>query len=166
MTAPSATAEQVLDRLRAAGMTLAVAESLTGGLLIDAFVSVPGASDVLHGGLVAYATPVKHSVLGVDAALLDAEGPVHPQVAEQMARGVRAALAVDGRAADAGVATTGVAGPGDQDGRPAGTVWVAAAIGDDVIVEGARFTGDRAAVRAATVVLALDTLLRALPRTE
>jgi nicotinamide-nucleotide amidase len=160
------TADELLERLRASGRTLAVAESLTGGLLADAFVSVPGASAVLHGAVVAYATPLKHTVLGVDAALLAAEGPVHPEVATQMARGVREALRVEGRPADAGLATTGVAGPGAQDGRPAGTVWVAAAVGGEVVVAGKEFAGDRAAVRAAAVQLALDTLGRALQGTE
>jgi nicotinamide-nucleotide amidase len=104
-------AADVLALLRERGLTLAVAESLTGGALCDAFVSVPGASAVLRGAVVAYATPVKASVLGVDAALLEREGPVHPDVARAMADGVRRVLAVDGRPADVGVATTGVAGP-------------------------------------------------------
>ena len=159
-------AAAALDLLRRRGFTLAVAESLTGGALADAFVSVPGASEVLNGAVVAYATSLKHTLLGVEAILLATEGPVYPEVAAQMARGVRVALAVDGRAADAGVATTGVAGPGSQDGRPAGTVWVAAAVGDAVVVDGRRFDGDRASVRAAAVALALDALLRALADEE
>jgi nicotinamide-nucleotide amidase len=85
------TAGRVLELLRSQGRTLAVAESLTGGLLADAFVRVPGASAVLLGGVVAYATPVKHTVLGVDADLLDREGPVDPEVARQMADGSRPA---------------------------------------------------------------------------
>jgi nicotinamide-nucleotide amidase len=156
------TAEEVLRRLAADGRTLAVAESLTGGLLADAFVRVPGASAVLNGAVVAYATPLKHSLLGVDADLLDREGPVHPEVARQMADGVRRACAVDGRPADAGVATTGVAGPGPQDGRPAGTVWVGAAVGERVAARTAVLPGDRAAVRAAAVELALELLLETL----
>ncbi|RIX31219.1 CinA family protein [Amnibacterium setariae] len=160
------TAEEVLRRLAADGRTLAVAESLTGGLLADAFVRVPGASAVLNGAVVAYATPLKHSLLGVDAALLDREGPVHAEVARQMASGVRRACAVDGRPADAGVATTGVAGPGPQDGRPAGTVWVGAAVGDRVVARTAVLPGDRAAVRAAAVELALEVLLETLRAPE
>lgn len=156
------TAARILETLRADGRVLAVAESLTGGLLTDAFVQVPGASDVLLGGIVAYATDLKHEVLGVDAGLLAAEGPVHPRVAEQMADGVRRAMALHGRIADVGVATTGVAGPDPQGGRPPGTVYVGVAIGSRVLARGGRFPGDRAAVRAAAVSLALDVLAQAL----
>ena len=160
------TAARVLELLRASGRTLAVAESLTGGLLVDAFVRVPGASAVLHGGVVAYATPVKHSLLGVDAALLDAEGPVHPEVARQMADGVRRAVAVDGRPADVGLSTTGVAGPDPQGGRPPGTVFVGVAVGERILAARGDLPGDRAAVREATVELAVATLLRALEQPE
>jgi nicotinamide-nucleotide amidase len=159
-------AAEVLRLLGEEGRTLAVAESLTGGLLTDAFVSVPGASAVLLGGVVAYATPVKHTVLGVDPALLEREGPVHPDVARAMADGVRRAVAVDGRPADAGVATTGVAGPDPQGGKPPGTVWVGVAVGDRVVACGAVLPGDRAAVRAAAVALALDALLDVLRGAE
>ena len=114
---------QLIDR----HWTVAVAESLTGGLVVSALVSVPGASAAVRGGVVAYATPLKHTLLGVDAALLAAEGAVHPEVARQMAEGVRRAAAVDGIAADVGIATTGVAGPTAQDGRPVGTVHIAIA---------------------------------------
>jgi len=151
-------AADVLALLRARGRTLAVAESLTGGLLTDAFVQVPGASDVLLGGVVSYATELKHEVLGVDRALLEAEGPVHPEVARQMADGVRRALAVGGRIADVGVATTGVAGPDPQGGRRPGTVYAGVAIGSRLVAVAGGFPGDRAAVRAAAVRLALDAL--------
>lgn len=159
-------AAEVLDLLRERGRTLAVAESLTGGLLADAFVQVPGASAVLLGGVVAYATPVKHTLLGVDAGLLDREGPIHPGVAEQMADGVRGVVAVDGRAADVGVATTGVAGPEAQGGRPPGTVWVGVAVGNRRLARGAVLPGDRAAVRSGTVLLALEVLLETLRGAE
>lgn len=160
------TAAGVLQVLREEGWTLAVAESLTGGLLTDAFVRVPGASAVLLGAVVAYATPVKQTVLGVDAGLLDREGPVDPEVARQMADGVRRAVAVHGRPADVGIATTGVAGPEAQDGTAAGTVWIGIAIGDRRITRGALLPGDRTAVREQTVLLALDTLLEALRTPE
>jgi nicotinamide-nucleotide amidase len=104
------------------GQTVAVAESLTGGMLCSALVDVPGASAVVRGGVVSYATDLKHRLLGVDAGLLAANGPVDPDVAAQMAHGVRERLG-----ADWGVATTGVAGPDPQDGIPAGTVYVAVA---------------------------------------
>jgi nicotinamide-nucleotide amidase len=152
------TAAEVLALLRERGRTLAVAESLTGGLLTDAFVQVPGASAVLLGGVVSYATELKQEVLGVDAELLASEGPVHPEVARQMADGVRRALAVRGRIADVGVSTTGVAGPEPQGGRRPGTVYVGVAIGSRLAAVSATFPGDRAAVRAAAVGLALDVL--------
>ncbi|MGA1826747.1 MAG: nicotinamide-nucleotide amidohydrolase family protein, partial [Microbacterium sp.] len=78
-----------MGRLIARGWSVAVAESLTGGLVVSSLVSVPGASAAVRGGIVAYATPLKHTLLGVDAALLAAEGAVHPDVARQMAAGVR-----------------------------------------------------------------------------
>lgn len=93
---PNAAAAAALEELRRRGLTLAVAESLTGGALSAALVSVPGASAVLRGAVVAYATPVKASLLGVDPGLLAAHGPVDPEVARQMARGVRP-LRVAGR---------------------------------------------------------------------
>jgi nicotinamide-nucleotide amidase len=157
-------AAEVLAALERRGWTLAVAESLTGGLLTDAFVQVPGASAVLRGGVVAYATPLKAAVLGVDPVLLDAEGPVHPEVAKQMATGVRRALAIDGTDASVGVSTTGVAGPEGQGGRAPGTVFVGVSTGDRLIAVQGAFPGDRAAVRAAAVELALRTLLEALPQ--
>jgi nicotinamide-nucleotide amidase len=155
-------AAEVLDLLRADGRTLAVAESLTGGLLADAFVRVPGASAVLLGAVVAYATPLKHSLLGVDDELLARQGPVDPEVARQMADGVRRAVAVDGRPADVGVATTGVAGPEGQGGHEPGTVWVGVAVEDRSVAKGAVLAGDRAAVRAGAVELAVAALLEAL----
>jgi nicotinamide-nucleotide amidase len=146
----SAAATLIAD-LSSRGLTLAVAESLTGGLLTAELVSVPGASAVLSGGVVAYNTAIKHSVLGVDAELLEAEGPVHPLVAEQMALGVRDALAVDGRPADIGLSTTGVAGPGPQDGTPAGTVYLGFAVGDTATSVRLQLGGDREHIRSAVV---------------
>ena len=94
----SADAADLVHLLTDRGLTIATAESLTGGLLAATLIDVPGASAVVTGGVVAYATPVKHSVLGVDAGLLDERGPVDPEVAEQMADRVRLVCAVDGRA--------------------------------------------------------------------
>lgn len=113
-------AVDLVARLTEGGRTVAVAESLTGGLVLATLVSVPGASAVVRGGVVAYMTDVKTSVLGVDHELLDLEGAVHPEVARQMARGVVSLVG-----ADYGLATTGVAGPDPQDGRPVGEVHVA-----------------------------------------
>jgi nicotinamide-nucleotide amidase len=155
-------AAAALDLLRDRGWTLAVAESLTGGALADAFVRVPGASDVLVGAVVAYATPLKATVLGVDRGLLDREGPVHPEVAAQMADGVRRTLAVDGRPADVGVATTGVAGPDPQGGQSPGTVYVAVATPLDRRAVRVDLPGDRSAVRSGAVDAALGLVLSAL----
>ncbi len=142
-------AARVVAALRAAGLTVATAESLTGGLVCAALVDVPGASAVVRGGLVAYATELKASLLGVDGALLARTGPVDAEVARQMARGARARLG-----ADVGLATTGVAGPGPADGHPAGTVFVAVAA--DALPGGAAarrlaLAGERAEVRRTAV---------------
>ena len=155
-SAPSAdaTAAEVLALLGRAGRSLAVAESLTGGLLAASLVDVPGASTVFRGGIVAYATDLKATLLGVEAGLLEAHGPVDPRVAAQMAAGVRHRLG-----ADVGMSTTGVAGPDPQDGQDPGTVYVAVDVrGGPAQVQALLLTGDRAAVRAATVQAALSLL--------
>lgn len=144
------TARRVLELLRGRGWLIGTAESLTGGLLCGALTDVAGASSVVRGGIVSYASQVKENVLGVDAALLAAHGAVHPRVAEQMALGVCRVLACD-----VGVATTGVAGPGPADGQPVGRVYVAVAVRGAVRVEELDLPGDRAAVRAESVAAAL-----------
>lgn len=143
-------AADLVTALAVRGETLAVAESLTGGALTAAVVDVPGASAVLRGGVVAYATELKHALLGVDRDLLAAQGAVHPDVARQMADGVR-----DRLGATWGVATTGVAGPGAQDGQTPGTVFVAVTGPGAGRVERLLLPGDRDEVRAATVRRAL-----------
>jgi nicotinamide-nucleotide amidase len=156
----SSPAADVVRLLTVKGGTVAVAESLTGGLVAAEITAVPGASKVFRGSVTAYATDLKHRLLGVDEALLAAKGAVDPQVAAEMAAGVRRALG-----ADWGIATTGVAGPEPQDGRPVGTVYVAVA-GPDGAGSGAadgekvtalRLNGDRAEIRMESVrsVLAL-----------
>lgn len=152
MTEPA----DVVAACRAAGLTVAVAESLTAGLVAARLADVPGASAVLRGGVVAYATDLKADLLGVDPALLAVVGAVDGQVAAQMASGVRERLG-----ADLGVATTGVAGPDPQDGRPPGTVYVALATAGTVAVREEFVPGDRVAVRAAAVDAALALLLSA-----
>lgn len=154
---PSAVAARVHLALRARGWTLAVAESLTGGLVTATLVDVPGASQTLRGGVVAYATDLKASLLGVPADLLAAVGPVHRDTARSMARGVAERLG-----ADVGVATTGVAGPDAQDGQPVGTVHVAVTVPDRVVDSAHRFDGDRAMIRRAAVGAALALLLTVL----
>lgn len=150
-------AEQVIQAAKAARVTVATAESLTGGLVCDALVAVPGASAVVKGGIVAYDVDVKHSALGVSRALLDAEGPVSQSVARAMARGVIRELG-----ADVGVATTGVAGPEPHGGHAPGTVVIAVVTprGDKAMT--VHLTGDREAVRRAAVDHALAQLLKAV----
>ncbi len=148
------TAARLLAALEARGRTLAVAESLTGGAVCAALVAVPGASRVLRGGVVSYATDLKHTLLGVDADLLAASGAVHPQVARQMADGVRAALG-----ADVGLATTGVAGPDPADGREVGTVYIAVAGPRHAEVGTLALTGSRETIRAASVTQVLGLAL-------
>ena len=152
------TAARIIATLTASHTTIAIAESLTGGLLTSALVDVPGASAVLRGGVIAYDTAIKHAVLGVDAEVLAAHGAVHPDVAMQMAVGVRTALAVDGVPAEIGIATTGAAGPDPQDGQPPGTAFVGLAIGGEVRSFALHIPGDRDAVRAGVVERALAIL--------
>ena len=157
-------ATRLIAELTGRGLRVAVAESLTGGLVVAELTSVPGASVVVSGGVVAYDTAVKGSVLGVDAALLAAEGAVHSEVARQMADRVRTALAVDGRPAELGIATTGVAGPTDQDGKPPGTVFVGIAFGGEVEAIELALGGSRAEIREATVRAAIGAALARLDR--
>ncbi len=164
---PRATADPaatLIAELTRRGLRIAVAESLTGGLVVAELTRIPGASLVVNGGIVAYDTDVKRSLLGVSGDVLARNGAVHPEVARQMADGVRRALAVAGRPADLGVATTGVAGPTDQDGKPPGTVYVGVAFGDEVEAIALDLHGDRGEIRAATVQAALDAVLERLAR--
>ncbi|RXZ46359.1 nicotinamide-nucleotide amidohydrolase family protein [Agromyces fucosus] len=166
---PRATGEpaaRLIAELTERGLRVAVAESLTGGLVVAELTSVPGASVVVSGGVVAYDTSVKGSVLGVDAELLEAVGAVHPEVARQMADHVRTTLAVDGRAADLGIATTGVAGPTGQDGKPPGTVFIGVAFGGDVEAIELALRGSRAEIRTATVHAAIAAALARVGRTS
>jgi len=161
MTEPASNA-LVINALIGRNLRIAVAESLTGGQLVAALVDIAGASVPVIGGVVAYDTAVKRSMLGVSAELLAERGAVDPEVAEQMATGVRTALAVDGRAADVGVSTTGVAGPDPQDGKPVGTVYVGIAIADRVTNVALSLSGTRRDIQQATVDAALEALLDAL----
>ncbi|MFF4757520.1 CinA family protein [Streptomyces sp. NPDC001292] len=158
----SSPAVDVVRLLTVRGETVAVAESLTGGLVAAEITAVPGASKVFRGSVTAYATELKHRLLGVDATLLAERGAVDPQVAAQMAAGVRKALE-----ADWGIATTGVAGPDPQDGQPVGTVFVAVD-GPRVTETGAdrggktaalRLNGGRAEIRMESVRSVLALLL-------
>lgn len=156
---PRAGAAAALAHLQQRGLTLGIAESLTGGMLASELIAVPGASATVLGGIVAYATPLKRSLLGVDAALLAERGPVDPEVARQMADGVRRAVAVEGLAADVGISTTGIAGPDSPDGQPVGTVYIGVSTPDGTTALTLRLEGDRQAIRRASVRHALDALL-------
>jgi nicotinamide-nucleotide amidase len=137
---------QIIATLTARHHTIAVAESLTGGLLVAELSATPGASVVVNGGIVAYNTELKHTLLGVDAQVLSAHGPVNADVAMQMAVGVRDALAVAGQPAYIGISTTGVAGPDSQGGRAVGTVFLGFAIGSDVRCIELDLAGSREAI--------------------
>lgn len=157
-------AAALLDLCARKGLYIACAESLTGGLLSDAFVSVPGASAVFLGSAVTYHLGAKNHILGVDAALLDAEGAVDPRVATQMAEGTSKlySTAVPSNQV-VGISTTGVAGP-DSDGyKPVGLVYVGIKVpGEAAQVRELHLSGNRAEIRRATVrsalTFALDTL--------
>jgi nicotinamide-nucleotide amidase len=152
-TGVDAACAALVAELTARSRTVATAESLTGGLVSAALTGVPGASVVVRGGVVAYSTDVKASVLGVDADLLARAGAVDASVAEQMAAGVRARLA-----ADYGLATTGVAGPDPAEGKPVGRVFVAVAGPTTSRVRALELTGGREAIRAQAVLAVLRLL--------
>jgi nicotinamide-nucleotide amidase len=138
----------VLDMLRAKRLTLGLAESVTGGLVAARLTEVPGASDVLRGSIVSYATEVKQSVLGVP------EGPVvNEEAALAMARGARRVLECD-----VALALTGVAGPTEQDGMPVGTLCVAIVWPDGELTRSFRLPGQRQQMRQFSVINALDLL--------
>lgn len=155
-------ARELVELLIERRLTIAVAESLTGGLLVAELISTPGASATVLGGVVAYNTELKKTLLGVDSAILNVHGAVHPDVASQMAVRVREVLAVGGAAADIGVSTTGVAGPDPQDGYPIGTVFVAVSITGDVRVLPLTLEGDRESIRRQVVDHAIDEILARL----
>jgi nicotinamide-nucleotide amidase len=147
-------AEEILSTLLAASQTVAVAESLTGGLVSAALTDVPGASRAFRGGVVSYATDLKATLLGVSEEMLAVHGAVHPGVAAAMAGGVRARLG-----ATYGVATTGVAGPEPQDGQKVGTAHIAVSAEDDTVVRTIALEGDRGRIRRLTVERTLAFLL-------
>ena len=151
----------VIERCAELGVRVAVAESLTGGMLCATLVSVPGASRVVSGGVVAYDTAIKASLLGVSQARLDEYGPVDAEVAKQMAGGVRHACAVAGVPAQLGISTTGVAGPDPdpQTGQPVGTVWVGLSYGEITKAILLDVTpGSRQHIREATVHAAINAV--------
>lgn len=155
-------AERLVALLRERGMTVGVAESLTGGDVTSAIVSVPGVSEVLRGGIVAYAADLKQSLLGVDAELIAEQGTVHPEVARQLALGARAMMSARGISVDIGIGTTGVAGPDSAEGMPVGTVFVGISAHGVEAAHAFNFTGDRASIRAQATAAALELAIRAV----
>jgi nicotinamide-nucleotide amidase len=142
----------VVDLLQERGLTLALAESVSGGLAATRLSAVPGTRQVFLGAVVAYASKVKFEVLGVP------QGPVVCEVAARaMAEGARCLLG-----ADVGLATTGVAGPKEQDGQPVGTVFLGLALGERVEAKEVRLPGDPDRIRQYSVISALDYLRRRL----
>ena len=151
-------AAAVLALCRARGLTLAVAESCTGGLLGARLTAVPGSSDVVLGGVIAYSNAVKTEMLGVDAEALAAHGAVSDPVARQMAAGARARLG-----ATVGVGITGIAGPGGgTPEKPVGTVHIAIDVDGAARAVGYVFLGDREEIRFRATQFALDLVRRAL----
>jgi len=142
-------------RCAALGLTVATAESCTGGLVAHLMTEVPGSSAYLRGGIVAYADDVKRSALGVPREVIAAHGAVSAQVALAMAEGVRRALGTD-----LAVAVTGVAGPdGGSEAKPVGLVYVAVAGLGAPDVRRFLWTGDRTANKRSSAEAAMETLL-------
>jgi nicotinamide-nucleotide amidase len=156
-------AAAAIHRLVERGETLATVESLTGGLVAATVVEIPGVSAVYRGGLVVYATDLKASLAGVPELLLKERGPVDPQVAVALAAGCRERCG-----ADWGLATTGVAGPDPQDGKPVGLVYIAVAGAAGSAVRELKLDGNRDAIRTESVTSVLrllsDTLQEASSR--
>lgn len=159
---PEATLDQarsLLAQMDAKGMTLATAESCTGGLIAAALTAIAGSSSVVVAGFVTYANDAKHKMVGVRQASLAAHGAVSAEVAREMAEGAR-----DRAGVSLALSCTGIAGPGGATpGKPVGLVFIGCAReGAATIVERHVFPGDRAAVRAATVTAALDLAVRSI----
>ena len=152
-------ARHVVARLVEAELTVATAESLTGGLLGAALTAVPGSSAVYAGGIISYATRVKTDLLGVPPEVIEVHGAVSGACAAAMAEAARGLLGTD-----LAVSTTGVAGPGLQEGKPAGTVHVAVAGAGETVVQSAVLAGDRSRIRELTVQVALQLLSETVRR--
>lgn len=150
--------EDIGSLLREMGMTLAVAESCTGGKVSDMVTSIPGSSDYFLGGIVSYSNAAKEGLLGVESSILRSEGAVSEAVALQMAEGVRRAFG-----ADVGVSTTGIAGPGGgSPSKPVGLVFVAVSAADVNMCKRHMFQGTREDVKKgssdAAIALACEVL--------
>jgi nicotinamide-nucleotide amidase len=158
-------AKQILDSLRSQNKKLVLAESVTGGLLTAEFAKVAGASDVLLTGIVAYDSTLKHELLGVSKQLLENQGAVDPEVAAQMAEGIRSKIAQKlglELGSLVAISTTGVAGPTEQDGKPVGELYICVSYGPEESVSSNVFAhqiaGDRAQIQNSAVLLGLGHL--------
>jgi nicotinamide-nucleotide amidase len=151
--------QQVADLLRAGGLTIATAESCTGGLLAARLTDLAGSSDYVLGGLVVYSNEAKVALAGVDPALIERVGAVSREVAEALADGARAALE-----ADVGVGITGVAGPGGgTPEKPVGLVWFSVAGPDDArLTRSINLPGGRADIRDRSTTVAMHLVRRLL----
>lgn len=158
LLADPARSARLLAECRARGLTLATAESLTGGRLVASLIDIPGASDVVLGGICAYAFSAKHALLGLDLDELEAHGAVRPEVAEAMAIGAQRAYG-----ADLAISTTGVAGPGpDAFGAPEGAAFVTVRLGEHARTLELHERGTRDEIRTRVVIAAVDAALTAL----
>ena len=148
----------VLDRCRELGQTIAVAESCTGGLLGARLTAIPGSSDVVRGGVIAYANDVKRDLLAVDERSLHSHGAVSEEVVREMAEGARSRVK-----ASIGIAITGIAGPaGGTPEKPVGTVWIAVALPEGTRALLLRLIGDREEIRRRATQSSLEMVRRAL----
>ena len=154
MTDRRSLSDRIVEHLTSVGQTVACAESLTAGLVSAAIADTAGASVVLRGAIVAYAADVKVALLGVPASVVAEAGTVNPRVARAMAEGARLRLG-----ATWGVSTTGVAGPGPAEGKPAGTVHLAVAGPRGTVTRELRLKGARAEVRREAAAAALALVL-------
>ena len=158
-------AAQLLEELKSQGRYLVLAESITGGQLTAEFTKIPGASEVVLAGLIAYDTAMKHELLGVSKQLLENQGPVDPEVAAQMALGARSKIAQLKRLdleKIVGIASTGVAGPSPQAGAPVGRLYVAISLGPEQAsrtnVYSHDLTGSREEIQKTAVLLGVEHL--------
>lgn len=150
-------ASRVIEIFREKGLSLAFAESCTGGMIAETITNVAGASDIFYGSAVTYVNSAKEHILGVTRETLEKHGAVSSECAEEMACGARRVYG-----ADVAMSVTGIAGPGGgSDGKPVGTVWFGLATKDGAETFRRRFDGDRAAVRRQTVEEVLRRLAEA-----
>ena len=150
-------ASRVIEIFREKGLSLALAESCTGGMIAETITNVAGASDIFYGSAVTYVNGAKEHILGVARETLEKHGAVSSECAEEMACGARSVYG-----ADVAMSVTGIAGPGGgSEAKPVGTVWFGLATKDGAETFRRRFDGDRAAVRRQTVEEVLRRLAEA-----